>query len=45
VEGFDAEAEGPFGALARDNARESLRVRIAWLERLEVRIREDGAGA
>jgi DNA-binding PadR family transcriptional regulator len=45
VEGFDAEAEGPFGALARDNARESLRVRIAWLERLEVRIREDRAGA
>lgn len=35
VESHDADAEGPFGRFAQDNARESLRMRLDWLDRLE----------
>lgn len=43
VEEFDAEAEGGFGRLAQDNARESLRGRLQWLDNLEMSIK-NGAG-
>jgi DNA-binding PadR family transcriptional regulator len=34
VEAFDAECEGPFGPLMKDNAREALEARLRWLSRL-----------
>jgi DNA-binding PadR family transcriptional regulator len=34
VEAFDAESEGPFGPLMKDNAREAIEARLRWLDRL-----------
>ncbi len=34
VEAFDADCEGAFGPLMKDNAREALEARLRWLERL-----------
>ena len=34
VEAFDAECEGPFGPLMKENAREALEARLRWLRRL-----------
>jgi DNA-binding PadR family transcriptional regulator len=39
VEDFNAKAEGPFGRLAQDNAREALRGRLHWLDGVETSIR------
>lgn len=41
IDGFDAEAEGPFGRLARDNAREALLGRLNWLDTVETSIMND----
>ena len=41
VEAYDGGHEGVFGRSAQDNARESLRGRLRWLDALEVEI--DGA--
>jgi DNA-binding PadR family transcriptional regulator len=34
VDAFEAECEGPFGPLMKDNAREALGARLRWLEHL-----------
>lgn len=34
VDAFEAECEGPYGPLMKDNAREALEARLRWLERL-----------
>lgn len=41
VEAYDAAEEGRFGALAQDNAREAIRGRLEWLQRLERQIASD----
>lgn len=39
VEAHDASIEGPFGLFAQESAREELRARLAWLERLATHLR------
>jgi DNA-binding PadR family transcriptional regulator len=39
VEDYDTDADGPFGRLAQDNARASLRARLHWLDGVETSIR------
>ena len=34
VEEFDSESDGPFGTLMRENARLSIKARLAWLQRV-----------
>jgi DNA-binding PadR family transcriptional regulator len=43
VDAYDARVEGPFGLSAQQSAREELRGRLAWLERLSIELgRPDG---
>lgn len=45
VEAFEAEGEGPFGALMKENAREALEARLRWLSRLGESVASGSKGA
>jgi DNA-binding PadR family transcriptional regulator len=45
VEAFEAECEGPFGPLMKENAREALEARLRWLERLGEAVGSARSGA
>jgi DNA-binding PadR family transcriptional regulator len=45
VEAFDAETEGPFGTLMKDNAREALEARLRWLGRLQAALPASADGS
>ncbi len=44
VEAFNADCEGPWGPLMKDNAREALEARLRWLERLGASVAAAGQG-